>query len=110
MATANRIGTRVRRDRPPPKAVLGLGVGLLALNHLSVVLGNGLQLEALMMGCWLTVVGVWVLCAGRSFDAAWAWADASGRRIIGLVFLSMAAGFGAAEAVAWYGYGQHLFG
>lgn len=110
MATASRTGQRIRRDRPPPRIVLSLGVGLLGLNHLSVVLGNGLQPEALMMGCWLAVVGLWVMFAGRSFDAVWAWADVSGKRIAGIVFLSIAAGFAAAEAVAWFGYGQHLFG
>ena len=110
MATVNKIGTRVRHDRPPPKPVLALGAAMLAINHLSVVLGNGLILEALAMGCWLIVVGTWVLVAGRSFDAVWSWADRSGWRITGFVLLSLAAGCGAAEAIARIAYGQRLFG
>ena len=58
----------------------------------------------------LVLVGLWVLFAGRSFDVVWTWADRSFRRILGFVFLSLAAGYGAAEAVARFGYGQPLFG
>jgi hypothetical protein len=110
MAATDRTGTRTRNDRPPPKVFLGIGCGCLALNHLSVVLGNGLLPEALVMGCWLVLVGGWVLFAGRTFDAVWAWADPSDRRVIGLMLLTGAAAVGVAEAVAWVGYGRHLFG
>jgi hypothetical protein len=61
-----------------------------------------------MMGCWLVLVGGWVLLGPRSFDAVWAWADVSGWRIFGMVLLSLAAGFAA--AVARLAYGQRLFG
>ena len=37
-------------------------------------------------------------------------ADPVGWRVIGLMLLSFVVGLGAAEAVAWFGYGQHLFG
>jgi hypothetical protein len=110
MVPTGEPATRKRRDRPPPKVVLAIGVALLAINHLSVVFGNGLQAEALMMGCWLLAVGGWVLVSPRSFDAVWAWADRSGRRIIGMIVLSLAAGVAAAEAVARLAYGQSLFG
>jgi hypothetical protein len=83
---------------------------MLALNHLSVALGFGLQDEAMMMGCWLVVVGGWTLAGPRSFDAAWAWADVSGWRAFGLILVSLAAGVAAAEAVARLAYGQRLFG
>ena len=36
---------------------------MFAINHLSVVLGNGLMFEALAMGCWLVLMGGWVLVA-----------------------------------------------
>lgn len=100
----------IGRDRPPPKIFIGIGVALLAINHLSVVFGNGLQPEALAMGCWTILMGGWVLVAGRSFDAVWAWVDRSGKRTIAFVLLSLVASVGAAEAVAWFGYGQHLVG
>jgi hypothetical protein len=116
MATANRIGARVdgaNRDRPPPKIFLGIGAGCLAINHLSVVIGNGLQAEALAMGCWLVLMAGWVLVGGRSFDAVWGWANrprTSVWRAIGVAMLTLLAALGVAEAVAWFGYGQHLFG
>ena len=105
-----RLGRRKRTDRPPPKIFLGIGAALLVLNHLSVVFGAGLQAEALMMGSWLVMMGAWVLLAGRSFDAVWTWADRSGARMIGFMLLTLAGGFGLAEAVAWFAYGQHLWG
>ena len=80
------------------------------MNHLSVTLGNGLMPEALVMGCWLGLVGGWVLFAGRSFDAVWGWAKPSARREIGLALLTLAAAIGVAEAVARLGYGQPLLG
>jgi hypothetical protein len=87
---------------------VGVGALLLVLNHLSVVFGAGLQSEALMMGCWLVMMGGWVLVARRSFDVVWAWVDPSGPRLIGFMLLSFIAAIGLAEAVAWFGYGQHL--
>ena len=30
--------------------------------------------------------------------------------MIGFMLLTLAAAFGVAEAVAWFGYGQHLWG
>lgn len=112
MAGAGRTGTRAAggRHRPPPKIFLALGAVFLAINHLSVVLNNGLLAEALGMGCWLALMGGWVLVAGRSFDAVWGWADPSGVRMIGLAFATLAVAIAAAEAVAWFGYGQHLVG
>jgi hypothetical protein len=83
---------------------------MLVINHLSVVLGFGLQAEALAMGCWLVLMGGWSQFAGRSFDAVWGWVDRSGPRTIGFMLLSLAAGVAAAEVVAWFGYGQHLVG
>ena len=104
-----RIGQRKRRDRPPPKIFLGIGVGMLVLNHLSHAFGAGLQVEALFMGCWLSSIGAWVLLAGRSFDAVWAWADPHGWRMIGLMVLSFVVALALAEALAWFAYGQHLW-
>jgi hypothetical protein len=94
--------------RPPGKIFLGLGVMMFAINHLSVVLGNGLIPEALVIGCWLGLLGVWVLVSVRSFDAAWGWAKPSARREIGLGLFTVAIAVGLAEAVAWFAYGQHL--
>jgi len=116
MTGAGRTGGRVDgggRDRPPPKIFLGFGAVCLAINHLSVVLNNGLLVEALVMGCWLVLVAGWVLVAGRSFNAVWGWANrprSSVWRAIGVAMLTLLAAVGAAEAVAWFGYGQHLFG
>jgi hypothetical protein len=98
------------RDRPPPKFFLPIGGACFGINHLSVVLNNGLMVEALMMGCWLVLMGGWVLVAGRTFDAIWAWVDRTGWRVIPFVLLSFVASVGAAWAVAWFGYGQPLFG
>src|SRR5262245_41983603 len=110
MATVNKIGTRVRHDPPPPKPVLGLGAAILAINPLSVVLGNGVILEALAWGCLFVLLGLSVLVAGRSFDAVWSWVDRSGKRILVFVGLLLAVGCAAAEAVARIAYGQRLFG
>jgi hypothetical protein len=107
-APSRKPGRVVMLQRPPPKIFLGLGAGFLALNHLSVVLGGGLQPEAVMLGSWLVLMGGWVLAAARTFDAAWAWADPSGRRVIGFVLLTMAVAFGLADGIAWFAYGQHL--
>ena len=111
MAAVRRTGTRAdgSRHRPPPKIFLALGTAFLALNHLSVLLNNGLLAEAVVMGCWLAMMGGWAGFAGRSFDAVWGWADPSDRRMIGLAFATLAAAIAAAEGVAWFGYGQHLF-
>lgn len=110
MADAHKSGARARLDRPPPKVFLPIGAAFLGINHLSVVLNFGLQAESLMMGCWLVMMGGWVLVAGRSFDAVWAWVDRSGRRTIAFVLLSLGAGYGAVEAVARLCYGQPLLG
>jgi len=112
MADTGRV-VHAGSDRPPPGIFLGIGVGLLGLNHLSVVLGNGLQFEALMMGCWLLLMAGWVVVAGRSFNAVWGWANrprSSVWRAIGVASVTLLAALGAAEAVPWFGYGQHLFG
>jgi hypothetical protein len=109
MADANRRGGYGRNHRPP-RFFLPLGGVFFGINHLSVVFNNGLQPEALGIGCWLVLMGGWVLVAGRSFDAVWAWADRAGWRVIGFLMLSFGAGAGAAWAVAWFGYGQRLFG
>jgi hypothetical protein len=102
--------TRTRRDRPPPKLFLGGGAALLVINHLSFAFGNGLQAEALVMGCWLILMGGWSQFAGRTFDVVWAWVDRAGWRTIGFILLSFAGGLAAAEAVAWFGYGERLLG
>jgi hypothetical protein len=109
MGGSGRTGTcAARRARPPPKVFLGIGAGLFVLNHLSVVFGVSLQAEALVLGSWLVLMGGWVQFAGRTFDAVWAWVDPSGWRTIGFVLLSLTAALAVAEAVAWWGYGQHL--
>jgi hypothetical protein len=105
-----RAGGRKRRDRPPPRIFLAAGAGLFVLNHLSVVFGAGLQPEALMPAAWLAMMGGWSLAAGRTFDAVWAWADPRGWRVIGFILLTFVAALGLAEAIAWFAYGQHLFG
>jgi hypothetical protein len=91
----------------PGKIFLGIGLLLLGINHLSVVLGNGLMPEALAMGSWCGLVGGWVLCARRFFDSASDWARRSARREIGLGLLSLVVATGLAEAIAWFAYGQH---
>ena len=105
-----RIGRFASGHGPPGKLFLGLGVVFLGINHLSVVLGNGLLPEALVMGCWCGLMGGWVLFAERSFNAVWGWAKPSARREIGLALLTLAAAIGLAEAIAWFAYGQHLVG
>ena len=100
--------SRGNRHRPPPKIFLGIAALMFGINHLSVVVGNGLVPEALVMGCWLGMMGGWVLVAVRSFDAVWGWADPSDRRMIGLALLTLVAAIGLAEAVARLGYGQPL--
>ena len=109
-ASAGRTGTYATGHGPPRKVFLGLAVALFVLNHLSVVLGNGLMPEALAMGCWLGLMGGWVLLAGRSFEAVWGWARPYARRELGLALLTFAVALAVAEVVAWWGYGQHLFG
>ena len=109
MAEATRHRPHARLDRPP-RFFLLIGAVCFGINHLSVVFNNGIQPEALGIGCWLVLMGGWVLVAGRSFDAVWAWVDPSGPRTITFVLLSLGAGYGAAEAVARFGYGQPLFG
>ena len=109
MAEATRHRTRARLDRPP-RFFLPLGAVFFGINHLSVVFNNGVMPEALGLGCWLVLMGGWVLVAGRSFDAVWAWVDPSGPRTIAFVLLSFVVSVGGAWAVAWYGYGQPLFG
>jgi hypothetical protein len=102
--------TRVRRERPPPRLFLGVGAALLAVNHLSVAFGNGLIAEAVMAGCWLVMMGGWSQFAGAAFDAVWAWANPSGRRVIGFVLLTLVVALTAAEGVARWVYGQPLLG
>jgi hypothetical protein len=94
---------------PPGKIFLGIGAGLLLLNHLSVVLGNGIVLEALVLGSWCSLMGGWVQFARRSFDAVWGWAKPSARRELGLGVLTIIIAAALAEAVAWFAYGQHLW-
>jgi len=101
-------GSVVSRQRPPGWLFLGLGAAFFGLNHLIVVLGWGMSPEFLVAGAWLVVMGGWVRLAGRTFDAVNRWADPSGRRMLGLVAFTMVAALGLAEAVAWWGYGQHL--
>ena len=101
---------RGNRHRPPPGIFLGIGAVLFGINHLSFAFGNGVSAEALVMGSWLALMGGWVLLSGRSFDAAWGWADPSGARMIGLALLTLVAAIGLAEAIAWFGYGLHLVG
>ncbi|MBP3959189.1 hypothetical protein J8F10_28425 [Gemmata sp. G18] len=108
MVGAGKKGVRKRTDRPPPKVFLGIGAGLFVLNHLAVAFGLGLHPEALVTGCWLVLMGGWVLLAGRSFDAVWAWAGPSEYRMIGLLVLTLVAALGAAEGVARIAYGQRL--
>ncbi len=110
MTGVSRTGTRGSLQRPPPKIFLGIGGVFLGINHLSFVLNFGIQAEALVMGCWLVMMGGWVLVAGRSFDAVWAWVDRAGWRTITFMLASFVAGVGAAWAVAWFGYGQRLLG
>jgi hypothetical protein len=86
--------------RPPGKIFLGLGVIMLAINHLWVVLGNGIVAEALVAGCWLVFMGAWVLVSVRSFDAVWGWAKPSARREIGLGLLTVAIAVGRGGALA----------
>jgi hypothetical protein len=108
MANSGRTDSRSAAHRPPSKIFLGIGVVLFAVNHLSVVLGNGIVPEALVMGSWVVLIGGWVLLACRSFDAVWGWAKRSAWREIGLALLTLAVAIAVAEAVAWFGYGQHL--
>lgn len=100
------------RDRPPPKIFLGIGALCFGINRLSVLWNLGPHPEALMIGCWLVLMGGWVLVAGRSFDAVWGWANRHGRSVwwgLGLAPVTLGAAVGAAEAAAWFGYGRHLF-
>ncbi len=99
-----------RRHAPPPKPFLGIGAAMLAVNHLSVAINQGVQAEALVMGCWLVLVGGWSLVAARWFDAVWDWVDRRGWRVIGFVLLTLFMALGTAEAVARVGYGQPLLG
>ncbi len=109
-APEGRTGTYATGQGPPGKLFLGLGALLLVVNHLSVVLGNGLMPEALVMGCWCGAMGSWVVLSTKSFDAASGWARHSMRRELGLALLSFASAIGLAEAIAVLAYGQHLFG
>jgi hypothetical protein len=102
-------GTYAFRQSPPGKLFLGLGVLLLLINHLSVVLGNGLILEALIVGTWTGFMGTWALLLPRTFDAIWGWAKPSTRREVGLGLFTMAVAVGLAEAIALFAYGQHLW-
>jgi hypothetical protein len=101
-------GRRARPDRPPPRIFLGIAAACLVLNHLSVVLGPGLQAEALVMGCWMGLLGGWVAVAGRTFDEVWARVNPSNWRTIAFMLITVGAALGTAEAVAWFGYGRHL--
>src|SRR5690349_21132844 len=93
-------GSVVNRQRPPGAFFLGLAAGFFALNHLSVVFGQGVSAECLVMGAWLVVMGGWVRLAGRTFDAANARVNRSGRWVVGLILLTVVAAVGLAEAVA----------
>jgi hypothetical protein len=108
-ATGSRLGRPVAGIRPEA-IFLGFAVILLGINHLSVVFGNGVSFEALGMGCWTGFVGNWALFAGRAFDVVWGWARRSMRRELGLGLFTFAIAIGLAEAVAWFAYGQHLWG
>jgi hypothetical protein len=105
-----RIGRSASGQGPPGKLFLGFSAVFFGINHLSVVLGNGLLPEALGIGCWIGVIGGWALFGWRSFDVVWGWARPSMRRELGLGLLTLAIAIGLAEAVAWYAYGQHLWG
>lgn len=107
-ASGSRLGHRLAGIRPEV-IFLGFAVLLLGINHLSVVCGNGLMPEALGTGSWTGLVGVWALCAGRSFDVVWGWAKRSMRRELGLGLFTFVIAIGLAEAVAWFAYGQHLW-
>jgi hypothetical protein len=109
-APAGKTGTYTTGHRPPGKIFLGLGVLMFGINHLSVVFGNGIVAEALVIGSWLVLLGLWVLVSVQSFDAAWGWAKPSAPREIGLGLLTVAIAVGLAEAVSWFAYGQHLMG
>ena len=94
---------------PPGKIFLGLGGLMLAINQLSVLFGNGIMLEALVMGSWCGLMGGWVQFAGRNFDRVWGWAKPSAWRELGLGLLTVLVAAGLAEAIAWFAYGQHLW-
>jgi len=82
--TKGKSGGYSSAQSPPGKIFLGLGVSLFLINHLSVLMGNGLIPEAMIMGGWTGLMGMWVLFGPRSFDAIWGWAKPSARREIGL--------------------------
>jgi hypothetical protein len=108
-APQDKKGTYAFGHRPPTGIFLGIGAGLLALNHLFVILGWGLVAEFLGIGMWFLVMGAWLVISVRSFDAAWGWAKPSMWRELGLGLLTAAVAAGLAEALAWFGYKQHLF-
>jgi hypothetical protein len=109
-APGDRKGTTSTAQRPPGKLFIVFGVVFLGINHLSVLFGNGLMPEALVMGSWTGLMGGWVLLAVRSFDAVWGWAKPNIRRELGLMLLTLAVAIGLAEALAWFAYGQHFWG
>ena len=109
MERAGRTGSSVRAERPWG-VLFPIGVLCLVANHWAVVGGSGISAEGLVLGCWLVPVGGWGLLAGRSLDAVWEWVNRSSARTAAFVALNFAAALGAAEAVAWFVYGQHLFG
>ena len=95
--------------RPPGTIFLGLGVLMFGINQLSVLFGNGIVPEALVMGSWCSLMGGWAQFAGRSFEVAWGWAKPPARRELGLGLLTIVVAAALAEAVAWFAYGQHLW-
>lgn len=108
MERVGKTGSDVRTERPWD-LLFPLGALCLVANHWAAGRGSGISAEGLALGCWLVPVGGWGLLAGRSLDAVWAWVNRSGVRTAVFVVLNFIAALGAAEAAAWFVYGQRLF-
>jgi hypothetical protein len=108
----------LRKAAPPPPRndrrfgitiFLGCGFGLLGVNHLSVVLGQGLHPEAMVGGALALILGlIWVVFP-NGLDAIDRWTRASGLRLAALLLAVMAASVGSAEGLARWWYGESLF-